>query len=520
MNLYFFGPMGCGKSTVGAMVAQRLNWPLVDTDQVIETEAGMPVAEIFHAEGEAGFRARERKLMEQLALGTRQVVSLGGGTLVDGESRALAESSGVVIMLNCEPETILKRMGDELLARPLLTGPGPLERLKAILAKRAELYASFPLTIDTTNLLPEEVAKKAQLLSGCFHVQGMGGGYDVLVGRGFLGSLGTELEARRLCGPVIIISDTNVAPLYLQRAMDALAPLGPVKSIVIPAGESGKNLDGVETLYSRLFELGLERRGTILGLGGGVVTDMAGFAAATFMRGVAWVAAPTSLLGMVDAAVGGKTAVNLPQGKNLVGAFYPPSLVLSDLDTLGTLPPVEMRSGMAEVVKTAMVGDSKMFGMIEALQGKLDPAALDTIVRRAIRVKIRVVEEDPFERRGPREALNLGHTVGHAIEAFTNFEIHHGEAVGLGLIVEAALAERLQVAEGGLADRLTALLGTLGLPTRHPAPADEILPRIGGDKKRRNGKVRWALPVAPGKVRIGLEVADEDVRQALQILGK
>jgi 3-dehydroquinate synthase len=519
MNLYIFGPMGCGKTTVGALVAQRLNWPFVDTDQVIEAEAGMPVSEIFHAEGEAGFRARERKLMENLARGTRQVVSLGGGTLVDAENRALAETSGIVIMLKCDPEVILQRMGDELRARPLLAGPGPLERLKAVLAKRADLYNSFPLTIDTTSRTIENVAKKAMLLAGCFHVQGMGGGYDVLVGRGLLGSLTLEFEARRLSAPVVVVSDINVAPLYLQRVMDALAPVGLVQSIVLPAGETGKTLQGIESLYTQLFQLGMERRGTILGLGGGVITDMAGFAAATFMRGIAWAAAPTSLLGMVDAAIGGKTAVNLPQGKNLVGAFYPPSLVIEDLDALATLPPAELRAGMAEVVKTAIVGDSKMLEMIEALEGRIDPEQLDTIVRRAVRVKIRVVEEDPFESHGPREALNLGHTIGHAIESFSNYGIAHGEAVGLGLIAEAALAEHLQVAESGLSERLTTLLGALGLPTRHSAPAEELLPRIGGDKKRRNGKVRWALPVAPGKVRIGLEVADDEVRQALSVLG-
>lgn len=518
MNLFLFGPMGCGKTTVGTIIAQRLNWAFVDTDEVIESEAGMPVAEIFHLEGESGFRARERKLMAGLARGTRQVVSLGGGTLMDPESRALAESSGQVVMLTCDPEVILQRMGDELLARPLLAGPGPLERLKAILAKRAELYGSFPLTIDTTMLTPENVAKKARLLAGFFHVLGMGGGYDVLVGRGFLDHLAQEMEVRKLTGPIMVITDDNVAPLYLQRVMDALAPCAPVTSIILPAGERGKTLHAVETLYGRLFELGMERRGTIVALGGGVVTDIAGFAAATYMRGVSWAALPTSLLGMVDAAIGGKTGVNLPLGKNLVGAFYPPSVVLVDLDTLSTLPSLEMRSGMAEVVKSALVGDSKLLGMIEALHGNLDPAGLDIIIRRAMRVKIRVIEEDPFERRGPREALNLGHTIGHAIESYNDFNLPHGEAVGLGLIAESALAEKMQVAEPGLASRLSTLLNELGLPTRQHLPAEEILPRIGGDKKRRGGRVRWALPVAPGKVRIGLEVTDDDVRDALKIL--
>jgi 3-dehydroquinate synthetase len=237
------------------------------------------------------------------------------------------------------------------------------------------------------------------------------------------------------------------------------------------------------------------------------------------MRGIPWVALPTSLLAMVDAAIGGKTAVDLPQGKNLVGAFHPPAMVLADLDTLATLPPRELRSGMAEIVKSAVVGDSKLLGMIEALNGELDPARLDAIVRRAARVKIRVVEEDPFENRGPREALNLGHTIGHAIEACSNYEIPHGEAVALGLIAESALAEKLQVAEAGLSARLTAVLQALGLPTTYEAKVEAIIACVNGDKKRRDGKVRWALPVAPGKVRVGLEVSEEDVRQALAVLG-
>jgi shikimate kinase/3-dehydroquinate synthase len=516
--LFLFGPMGCGKTSVGKLIAERLDWPFLDTDEWIEADTGMPVAEIFHQEGEVGFRMRERKLIADLVRGSRQVISLGGGTLVDPENRALAESSGPVVMLACEPEEILRRLGDELLARPLLVGPGPLERLQAVLAKRAELYASFPDTIDTTGIAVEDVARKAMLLAGVFHVRGMGGGYDVLIGHGLLPHLAGDMEARKLAAPFTVVTDSNVAPLYLQSVLDSLARFSPLTSIVIDAGESSKNLRTVESLYDRLCAAGMERRGTIVALGGGVVSDLAGFAAATYLRGVAWVALPTTLIGMVDAAIGGKTAVDLPQGKNLVGAFHPPSVVIADLDSLATLPPSELRAGMAETVKTALVGDSKLLAMIESMHSRLDPAGLDTIVRRAARVKIRVVEEDPFERHGPREALNLGHTIGHAIESHSNYGIPHGEAVGLGLIAESALAEILQLADPGLSARVAGLLGELGLPVRCDAPADDILPRIGTDKKRRGGRVRWALPISPGKVRIGLEVPDEDVRRAVESL--
>jgi shikimate kinase/3-dehydroquinate synthase len=518
MNFYIYGPPGCGKTTIGMLLAERMGWHFLDTDKIIENEAGMPITEIFLQKGEAEFRGREKGLLEKLSASTRTVVSLGGGTLVDPENRAIAEKDGPVVCLKCEPEVILQRMGDELNARPLLAGPGPLERLKSLLDKRAALYDSFPLSLDTTTLTPEDVVRKIQLVAGFFHVNSMGNGYDVLVGRGMLPRLAMELEERRLGPPFVVISDSHVAPLYLETVIRALSP-APVHSVVIPAGEASKSLRTMETIYADLYRHKMERRGTVLALGGGVVTDMAGFAAATFLRGVLWTAIPTSLLGMVDAAIGGKTAVDMPQGKNLIGAFYPPALVLADLDLLSTLPAQEMKMGMSEAIKTAVVGDSKLLGKIEALSGQITPDGLDWIVRRAARVKIRVVEEDPFERRGPREALNFGHTLGHGIEALSDYRIPHGEAVALGMVAESALAQKVGVAETDLCDRLTRLLAAYELPVRHDAPADKILEFVQSDKKRRGGRVKWALPIAAGKVRVGLDVADEDVRQALVSIG-
>jgi len=519
MNLYIYGPPGCGKTTIGMLLAERMGWHFTDTDKIIENEAGMPITEIFLQKGETDFRLREKALLSNLVKTTRTVVALGGGTLVDEENRALVESSGAVVCLMCNPETILERMGDELNARPLLVGSGPLERLKALLAKRAALYDSFPLALDTSTLAPEDVARKVQRLSGIFRLTAMGGGYDVIINRGMLRDLRAELEDRKLGAPFVIVSDDHVAPIYAQPLAEALSPLGAVTSIVIKAGESSKNLRTVETIYSDLFHCKMERRGTILALGGGVVTDIAGFAAATYLRGVPWVALPTSLLGMVDAAIGGKTAVDLPQGKNLVGSFYPPAIVLADLDTLATLPGEELRTGMAEAVKSAMIGDSKLLGMIEGLNGEVVAEKLDGIVRRAGRVKIRVVEEDPFERRGPREALNFGHTIGHAVEAWSNYEIPHGDAVAIGMASESKLAERIGIAEHGLSDKLSTLLNTLGLPVRCEAPVEKILELMAADKKRRGGRIKWALPIAAGKVRVGLDVPEEDVRQSLKSIG-
>lgn len=518
MNFFIYGPPGCGKTTVGMLLAERMGWHFIDTDKLIENEAGMPIAEIFLQKGETDFRSREKALLERLTKTTRTVVSLGGGTLVDPENRVLVEQCGPVVCLMCEPEVILQRMGDELNARPLLAGAGPLERLKTLLSKRAALYASFPMFLDTTTLAPDDVVRKIQLLAGIFHVNAMGMGYDVLVNRGMLPRLAMELEERKLGSPFVVISDSNVAPLYLQTVCQALTP-APVDTIVIPAGEASKSLRTLESIYSDLYRFKMERRGTILALGGGVVTDMTGFAAATFLRGISWVALSTSLLGMVDAAIGGKTAVDMPQGKNLIGSFYPPALVLADLDVLSTLPEQELKMGMSEAIKTAVVGDSKLLAKIESLAGQVTPDGLDWIVRRAARVKIRVVEEDPFERRGPREALNFGHTLGHGIEANSDYQIPHGAAVALGMVAETRLAEKIGVAETNLCDRLTDLLTSFNLPVKHSAPVQKIFEFVQADKKRRGGRVKWALPVAAGKVRVGLDVADEDVRQALISIG-
>jgi 3-dehydroquinate synthase len=251
----------------------------------------------------------------------------------------------------------------------------------------------------------------------------------------------------------------------------------------------------------------MDRRSTVIALGGGVIGDLAGFAASTYMRGVNWVCVPTTLLAMVDASLGGKTGFDLPQGKNLIGSFYPPKLVLADPLVIDTLPEAEFVSGLAEIVKHGIISDPGLFAAcargIECVR-----TDLEQIVRQAMAVKIRIIEEDPYEK-GIRAALNLGHTVGHAVELVSGFRLRHGEAIAIGMVVEARLAERLAVADKGLSDRIGEVLASLGLPVQIPddLPRQEIIAAMRVDKKKSHQMVRFALPVEIGKVEL-VEVSD------------
>jgi 3-dehydroquinate synthase len=337
----------------------------------------------------------------------------------------------------------------------------------------------------------------------------MGAGYDVLVKPGGLDGLGEMLKKRGLGGSMTIVSDSNVAPLYAERVLKSVRKAGyEANLITVPAGEHNKTFETVMDMWRGFLEAGLDRKSTVVALGGGVTGDLAGFAASTFMRGIAWVGLPTSLLAMSDSSLGGKTGFDLPYGKNLVGAFHSPRLVLADPHVLQTLPEVEFRSGMAEVVKHGVISDPDLFALCAA-----GPEAvkkdLANLVRRSMGVKIRVIEEDPFER-SLRAALNLGHTVGHAIELVSDFKLRHGEAVAIGMVAVARLAERLGLAKDGLSTQIAEALQALGLPVEIPPDLlqADILKAMQLDKKKAAGVIRFALPVAIGEVRTGVEIED------------
>ncbi len=337
----------------------------------------------------------------------------------------------------------------------------------------------------------------------------MGEGYDVRVISDGLPGLGCALQQRGLHGPIGVVSDENVAPLYAEQVAQGLESCGyEVAVIVMPAGEAHKNLATLQQIWGELLAAGIERRSTIVALGGGVVGDLAGFAAASLLRGVRWVVAPTSLVAMVDASLGGKTGADLPQGKNLIGAFHPPSLVLADPSALTTLPEAEARSGLAEVVKHGLIDDPSLFELCAAGWAALQHD-WEAVVRRAMAVKIRIIEADPFEG-GMRAALNLGHTVGHALEKASGYRLRHGEAIAIGLVAEARLAERLGLADPDLGDTVAQVLRDLGLPTEIPTSLDRevIFDAMRVDKKKHRGGIRFALPRRIGQVQVGVPVDD------------
>ena len=339
------------------------------------------------------------------------------------------------------------------------------------------------------------------------------GVYDILVGRGLLAGLGAALAERGVRGTVAVVTDTVVGPLHAAMVQTSLEQAG-LRAVVVtlPAGEEAKTLDTVRLAYDALLDARLGRDTTIVALGGGVIGDLVGFVAATFLRGVAFVQAPTTLLSMVDASVGGKVGVDLPQGKNLVGAFKTPRLVLADLAALDTLPSAEAQAGLAEVVKAGLIDDPALFERLEQ-QG---PDPLPWTIARAIEVKQRVVEEDPYEM-GRRATLNLGHTFGHAFETVSQYRLRHGEAVAVGLVAAARLSAGLGYADPALEGRIRAVLDGLGLPTRLSGyDPDAILAAMTHDKKKQAGKLRFILLRDVGDVFIASDVPRETVEIAVK----
>jgi shikimate kinase/3-dehydroquinate synthase len=503
------GFMATGKSTVGPRLAARLGVPFVDTDAELERAAGKSIAEMWRESGEASFRAQEAELAERLLSGGEAcVIGFGGGTVATKKTRRLAVDRALVVTLTASPATIATRVPD-LAARPnLAAGGDPVARASDLLAERAEAYAECHLSLASDALDVDAIvdAVVALVERDPLLVPLGARSYCIDVCDGAPARL-TDAIARCAPSSIVLVTDSNV-----QRARGAAieAALHPLAidglRVTLPPGERQKTLASVATIWDAALGHGVDREALVVAAGGGVVGDLAGFAAACLLRGVRVVQVPTTLLAMVDASVGGKTGFDHPTGKNLVGAFHQPSAVVADLAHLDTLPARERTAGLAEVAKIALTSDAALLQQLERTAPALargDHAALLPVVRAAIEAKVRIVRDDEREA-GVRAVLNLGHTVGHALEAHGGFSRWlHGEAVALGTVAELAAAAKLGWTPPALVDRARALLAALGLPTRiDAADIAASWAFVATDKKRTGAFVRLPVVTAPGEARL------------------
>ena len=505
-RVFISGPMGSGKSRVGKALAELWRTACVDLDERIERSAGASVAQLFEREGEARFRALEAEELERVLRDPEaRVVALGGGTVTRHASRRALLGAGTLITLRASLDTLCARVGAGR-DRPLLQGTDVRQRLSTLLAERAEAYSECHAEVNSDDRDPWAIAEEIdRVVSDAPIVVPLGlRSYRVEVGPGVRHALGDRLRAVSSGQHVVLVTDSGVWEPWAVRIERALEELGKtVITVRLPAGEEHKNLDSIARIWDAALGGGVDRDAFVLAVGGGVVGDMAGFAASTILRGIAFGQVPTTLLAMVDSSVGGKTGIDRPEGKNLIGSFHQPRFVLADIEMLTTLPVEERRAGLAEVVKSAWLDGEASVKLLEESAQELaagDFVALSAAVRMSVALKARIVTEDETES-GVRALLNLGHTVGHAIEAASGFgALRHGEAVALGMVAAFRLAERLGRASKEHTTRVTELLARLGLPVQVDRYLDErTLAFIGADKKRKGGKLRFIVPGAPGE---------------------
>ncbi|HEX3604655.1 MAG TPA: 3-dehydroquinate synthase [Candidatus Dormibacteraeota bacterium] len=523
------GLPGSGKSSVARALARRLGWRLADTDTLVEQSAGRTVAEVFAAEGEEGFRARELEALRAALAGEgRVVVACGGGLLTRPAARELLARSALLVWLDAEDSVLLRRLAGAA-DRPLLRDD-PAVRLAALREQRAALYAAAPLRVDSGDGDVEDVCDRvADAVAGSRLTAPEDAGpalgvslgersYGIAVGAGVIGGLAGHLpeSATR----VAVVCDRAVLGLG-RRALAACRASGrEAELIALRGGEQVKTWSRAGRLVERLAALRLGRGDCVVVVGGGTVGDLAGFAAAAYSRGVAYVAVPTTLLAMVDSGIGGKTGVNLSTGKNLAGAFWQPSAVLCDLDALATLPERAYRAAFSEIIKYPMAVDGSLAASVESRIEALlarDLDALADVVRQSCRAKAEVVSSDERES-GRRAVLNYGHTVGHALERVTGYEaMLHGEAVAAGMRVAGRLsAELLGLPAGDLEwqDLLLRRSGLGDLPAG--LDVDAVVAATRSDKKARGGTVRWVLVERRGVGTAGHLVPEEAVRSTLR----
>jgi len=543
-NIALTGFSATGKSVVARKVAECLNWGFVDTDDEIVRISGKPIPEIFEQDGEKTFRKLERKVLRQACQKEKVVIATGGGTIVDSRNQELLRQTSVVICLEAKPETIYQRLLRDTLyssnpvVRPLLAADDPLERIRQLKASRQHCYAVADWTIHTDNLTLEEVSQEVirgwQYMSQ-HHTEGKQSydadlacevktstaSYPVFVGSGLLDKLGEKMRQTGLSGTANIISDEVVFSIYGARVKKTLEKTDfGVNCCVVPSGEATKNIAQAVKIYDFLIEHRTERTDIIVALGGGMVGDLAGFVAATFLRGLPWLQVPTSLMAMADASIGGKVAIDHPLGKNLIGAFYQPSLVLADIQTLSTLSQRELTSGWAEIIKHGLILDADFFKLMEDNADnliKLIPDITSEVIARSACLKARVVMEDEKET-GKRIVLNYGHTIAHGLEAATRYQrFLHGEAVAIGMMGASKISHRLGLLPQNAVEHQKTLLQRFNLPTGCSGIAlTDVLAAMELDKKVRGKAIQWVLLEDIGRVVICSDVPEKEALRALK----
>lgn len=523
MDVILVGLPGSGKSALGRRLAHRHGATFVDLDDAIETAAGRSVPEIFAERGEAAFRALERDAVEGLGpadpdRAVRRIIATGGGAVVDPRNRWRLYRGRLPVWLDARPEVLAQRLRRSPNVRPLIAGRDPMGAIRSLAHDRERFYAAAHRLNGAAELgtLVERVDEllarpDAQTATTLLRATSLGG--QLIVGEEIAaGAVAEALSATR-ARRAILVSEPGAWESAGAAIAAALADDGwPVDRILLPQGEAAKRLAVVEDAARQLARLRVERGEPLVVIGGGALGDAAGFLAASWLRGVPLIQVPTTLVAQIDSSIGGKTGVDLPEGKNLVGAFHPPAAIVIDIALLRSLPERQRRAALGEAVKMAALGDEPLFALLEA-EGEaiargdevaFASGAVAEVVERTAWAKAEVVEADEKEQGAAvgRIRLNLGHSLGHAVEAAGGFgELLHGEAVAYGLRGAVRLGQALGVTPPEVADRVEALLTSLGLATSPlPYPLTAVLDALATDKKHAAGSLQWVLPTADGPV--------------------
>jgi len=535
-SVVLVGLMGAGKTSVGRRLAARLGLPFCDADREIELAAGCTIAELFERYGEREFRDGERRVIRRLLSGDPMVLAFGGGAFMDADTRATVRREAVSIWLRCSLPVLLRRVASRT-HRPLLTGQNHEEVLRRLMGIRHPVYAEADIVVDCSDDTLETTT--ARVLNALLDFRPPrrlslalpSAGYEVVVGEDVLTSAGALLAPVLPQKRAVVVTDTTVAALHLPALLQGLhATAVETRTITVPPGEGSKSLAGYGEVVEQLLSGGMERRTSVIALGGRVIGDLAGFAAATTLRGVPFVQVPTTLLSQVDSSVGGKVGINTRHGKNLLGAFYQPRMVLVDTATLATLPRRELAAGYVELAKAGVIGDAAFFAWCEANGAAVvggDRGVQAEAILRACAFKAHVVGNDEREERPDdgRALLNLGHTFAYALEAeLGDGTILHGEAVAVGMGLAFQLSARLGLCAAADARRVIAHLASVGVPAElaqlnRRLSAGTLIGHMRRDKKTRDSKLTFVLARGIGQAFTRNDVPPEVVTDVLRDAG-